>query len=33
MTAARTAFERALTLTDNPAERRHLERRRRHPSV
>lgn len=25
--AARSAFERALTLTDNPAERRHLERR------
>jgi RNA polymerase sigma-70 factor (ECF subfamily) len=31
--AARAAFEHALVFTDNPAERRHLERRRRDPSV
>ncbi len=31
--AARDAFERALTLTENPVERRHLERRRRDPTV
>jgi RNA polymerase sigma-70 factor, ECF subfamily len=33
VTAARTAFERALSLTDNPAERRHLERRSHRPAV
>lgn len=31
--AASAAFEQALAFTDNPAERRHLERRRRDPSV
>jgi RNA polymerase sigma-70 factor, ECF subfamily len=31
--AARVAFESALALTDNPAERRHLERRRLDPAV
>ncbi len=30
---ARAEFERALELTDNPAERRHLERRRADPTV